>query len=144
MVDVFGVGFDFGEVERVELANEGAAVEGVDVKAEELLTEEGELGLDGIDAQGHVVVGVEPEGIDDLLDAGVDGDDARAATEHEGGGLLDDGVREGVGAIGEKRFAEKRLAVELVAVGVGGGGTDEGGAAPAAVFSAWSGTQTTG
>src|SRR5688572_20368105 len=86
-----------------------------------------------MDALGHVVLGVVPEGIDDALNAGVFGDDGGAAAEDEGGDLLDDGAGDGVALPGLAGGAEEGFAVEGVGIAIeeealrGEGGADPAG-----------------
>jgi len=98
--DVIGIGLDLIDEGGIEERDLDVAVEVIGEEADEELAVEGELGGDLVLTEVHVVIGIVPEAVDELLDLGMRGGDLEAFAEDEVDAHLDDGVGHGIGVIG--------------------------------------------
>lgn len=128
--EVVGVGLDLVDGGGGDGAEVAHAVDGVGVEGDEDFAGEGELAGPVELAVVEVVEGVVPPAVEEGLDVGVDGAQARAFAEDVVGGEFDDAEGEGVDAVGFGGVVD--LLEELGVGDVACGGLGEG--APAAVF----------
>ena len=80
--DVVRMGDDLIDGGRIYLADFDSPIDRVDEETYELLAEQSQLGAQAVDAEVHMVVGIAPEGIEDLLHASHAGYDAEPVSEH--------------------------------------------------------------